>query len=540
MRYFLYCRKSQEAEDRQVMSIMSQRTELERKFGAEFEIVEVIEEAYSAKAPGRALFNAMIERIERGEAEGLVAWAPDRLARNSIDGGRIVYLLDTGVLRDLKFATYTFENNPQGKFMLSIMFGQSKYYSDALSENVKRGYRAKLEAGWKPSKVPLGYRHDPQTKTIVLDEEHAAVASRIFKLALQGLSPTEICRIARDDWGYRTARTKRRGGGPLAQSYIYKMLGNRFYAGLIEWNGQIYPGKHTPLVSLDEFAVIQQFLGRPGPRHPQHKSFAYTGLIQCGACGRMITAEEKVNRYGSRYTYYHCTRRGPSGKCRQPSVEGRALERQFDAMFRAISLPQPIADLVCDHLIQDTELDRDFQRRRLGALDKALADVERQNSELTGLRLRQLITDEEFVAERKKFAQQHIELTGKRRECELRPTTIEPLRDLISLRKQAVDWFREGDDRVKRMLIQTVGSNLTLIDRKLSYQAAEVFTFEVEGVEILQRCGLGRADRTLADSLNIDLPGQLAARITATVGALSTRTTRQGLADLPKEGHEPR
>jgi DNA invertase Pin-like site-specific DNA recombinase len=159
MRYFIYCRKSSEAEDRQVASIESQLTTLKRTFGdrPDIEIVQIYEEAFSAKAPGRVQFGEMLSRIEKGQAEGIIAWAPDRLARNSIDGGSIIYMLDRGLIRDLKFATYTFENNSQGKFMLQIMFGQSKYYSDALSDNVKRGNRTKIEKGWRPGNAPIGY-----------------------------------------------------------------------------------------------------------------------------------------------------------------------------------------------------------------------------------------------------------------------------------------------------------------------------------------------------------------------------------------------
>jgi site-specific DNA recombinase len=193
MRYFIYCRKSTEAEDRQVASIESQLTTLQRTFGdrPDIEIVAIYEEAFSAKSPGRARFDEMVSRIQRSEAQGIIAWAPDRLARNSIDGGRLVYMLDCGVLLDLKFATYTFENNSQGKFMLQIMFGQSKYYSDALSDNVKRGNRTKVEKGWRPCRPPIGYINDPATKTTVKDPKRFERVRQMFDLMLTGAYSTK-------------------------------------------------------------------------------------------------------------------------------------------------------------------------------------------------------------------------------------------------------------------------------------------------------------------------------------------------------------
>ena len=48
----------------------------------------------------------------------LLSWHPDRLARNSVDGGQIIYLIDTGKLASLRFCTFWFEPTPQGLFML--------------------------------------------------------------------------------------------------------------------------------------------------------------------------------------------------------------------------------------------------------------------------------------------------------------------------------------------------------------------------------------------------------------------------------------
>lgn len=141
-KYFLYARKSTEDEERQVKSIEDQLTEL-RGFSKreKLTIIQTFIENKSAKKPGRPVFNEMIQKLYRSEEPiGLLAWHPDRLARNSVDGGHIIYLIDIKKVASLKFPTFWFEPIPQGLFMLQVSFGQSKYYSDNLAENVSRGY----------------------------------------------------------------------------------------------------------------------------------------------------------------------------------------------------------------------------------------------------------------------------------------------------------------------------------------------------------------------------------------------------------------
>jgi DNA invertase Pin-like site-specific DNA recombinase len=503
MKYFLYCRKSSDDNDRQVLSIESQRREMERAASKwkDVSIVSVIEESRSAKLPGRSLFNDMIRRIEKGEAQGIVAWDPDRLARNSVDGGRVIYLLDIGTIKDLKFATFTFENTPQGKFMLSIAFGNSKFYIDNLSQNVRRGMRTKAENGWLPGRAPLGYLNEKENGTIIPDPERFPLVQEMWRLMLSGAhSPRRIWELATQEWGLKTKQFKRRGGHPISLSALYRVFTNDFYAGVIACQGNTYPGKHVPMVTLDEFETVQELLGRPGRPRPKKHEFAFTGMIRCGECGHMVTAERKINRYGSHYTYYHCVKHPRGQRCRQRNTPESSLEKQITGFLEEITPPESVHAWAMARLNRADAETRKLQQSKLKALEEAKVTAERHQENLTRLRVRDLIGDEEYLRQKQELeterlkAAQGIESLSESRDW------IEPVQLLVSFNSQAVSRFTSGGLTTKRLILEITGSNLVLRDGKLSIDAKKPFRRWTGTLSNSQRSGLVKDVRTFFTS----------------------------------------
>jgi DNA invertase Pin-like site-specific DNA recombinase len=471
----LYARKSTEEDDKQVMSIEAQVFELNEYASRErIEIVKVFTEAKSAKKPGREEFAKMLAFVETSkEPIAILAWHPDRLARNSVDGGKIIYLVDINRIASLRFPQFWFEPTPQGKFMLQVAFGQSKYFSDNLVENVKRGIRQKIRRGEWLTLAPMGYVNNFKTHNIEPDPVKSRVIKRAFEEYAKGTYTLTTLADFLADHG-----VVQKKGTPLAKVSVVKMLNNRAYIGFIKHRGEWHNGNFAPILSPTLFEAVQKvFSKRKKPR--KQKSFlpfAFTGFMKCGECGCAITAQFSTNRYGVKYCYYRCTKK--NGKCGQPYLQEESLATQLQSLLQSVSFPLAeiekmekqvtlwenesisargnVAKNLKDKLSEtQTKLDRLVSIYLDGDIEKAIY-LERKD-----ILMRQKIKLEESLTN---FGQQ-------------RKNWVEPLRSFILSLKEAADLEKTSSHLEWKKFFQKIGSNPEIKDKIVSIHWGDLWDF---------------------------------------------------------------
>jgi DNA invertase Pin-like site-specific DNA recombinase len=461
-KYFLYARKSTEDEERQVMSIEAQLVELEEYAKREkLEITERFIESKSAKKPGREIFNKMIAKInESNEAVGLLAWHPDRLARNSVDGGQIIYLIDTEKLSSLRFPTFWFEPTPQGLFMLQVAFGQSKYYSDNLSENVKRGIRQKLRRGEWTGFAPIGYVNNAKTRNIEPDPTKARVIAKSFEEFAQGRHTLESLGERLKFLGVASKTGKR-----LCKGIVKHMLSNPIYTGLIVHNGETYEGKFQPIISLTTFETVQKILkDRAKPRKSKKShNFPFVGLLRCGECGAAITAQY-AHGCGGTYRYYRCTKR--LGPCSQRYLREDLMAHQLKDLLSKVALCQNWTEKMRAQVDiwekEQSESSKSFAQN----LELKIKETDEKLDKLVNAFLDGTIEKETYLTKKDELIKTKTELLGKKRDFGRKGDNWnEPLREWLNLACSAEKLASSEDFYEIKAMIEKIGTNRRLLNR---------------------------------------------------------------------------
>ncbi len=476
---------------------------------------DAFSEERSAKNPGRPVFNEMLDRIEKGEANAIVCWAVNRLYRNPVDEGRLRWMLQKGIIKVIKTPSREFYPDDAG-LLMGVEGGQATDYVIRLSKDVRRGQSGRVAKGWRPTLAPIGYKNqgDKGDKTIVPDEKNFEIVRNMWNLFLTGThSATSILDIANNQWGLRTTMRRKLGGKPLSHAQIYKMFKDPFYYGSFEWinsdtgKKEMMKGNHQPMVTEKEYWRVQTLLGRKGKPQPKTRKFYATGIINCGECGGTVTAEEKhqiictnpdcKNKFGYEnrtecpkchldiskmvnptildYTYFHCTKR-PCKTCTQGSIEIGKLEKQFDAELLKMDLDEDYLKIALEYLNAKRDNSASEEGRIRDSLQSAYDNVQTRlnnlSREFTSPQNinREVYSVDEYVAEKKKLIKERADIEAELQRVKTKfDQSIEATERTFNFCTFSRVHFSTTDDiQKKRDIFSTIGSNLTLKDKILS------------------------------------------------------------------------
>ena len=483
MKVIRYVRRSEDDKRKQVISIPAQLSETDRIVAYHgLDLVDTLTEERSAKQPGRPLFSELVRRLKSREAEGIVCWKLNRLARNPIDAGELIWLMAKGYLKEVVTCDRTYHNTSMDKFMMYLDFGIANQYVDNLAEDVSRGNRQMLETGLWPGRPPCGYvrdpryRDDPNFKELLPDTDRSEQMAQMFRMLLAGVTAARLFETVTKEWQFRVPRYRSRGGGIICKAYFYKILRNPFYAGVMLRGGKSYAGRHKPYITAEEFQQIQDILdGRVRPRRAERqRNFPYRGLVRCGSCGAQVTAKVTVNRHGRTYKHYYCYKSGrKNGHCPGGSVQEQSIN---DVVLNYFAGVRPDAHWLNLAFKKLHELEQCSAAESLEAENKRSKRLKELDSNLELLRtylVRGVFTEEEYEADRRKLLLEKESIA--QHQGQANRNLLEPFQERISWLDQAERLLRGDDDQAKHDFVRQVLLELRLTNRNIDIIAKKPF-----------------------------------------------------------------
>lgn len=513
LKYALYVRKSTDDKERQQRSVDDQIAECEElaaKIGVRLAKPYYRDDG-SAKIPNnpkRGRFYDLLNDLRAGKVDGIIAWHPDRLARNMQDGGAIFGLIDEKHIKDLKFCTHYFTNDASGKMLLGISFTLSTYYSANLSQNVKRGHRRAFKESKSSGTPKHGYIRTDEG-IYVPDGDNYVLVVEAWQLRKGGMGLRELADYMNEQgYGRVIKGTKaKRFGEKITMTYqiLSELFKDPFYHGML-----LQANKTTnlrdaydfkPAVSEDDFNEVQR-LSRatqsPLVTNRRKTFYPLRGMVKCLFCGRSMSPGASKSRAGTRYLYYRCTNNDCTRK--KKSIRAIAVFKFiYELLENGLELTEKDYLYYRDHLTSEADTQRLAVRTEINSKEAALKATKRRSKEI-GLKLIDYSQESpvwkvnhaqmlKYEADSKDLSKQITELREQLTDPEQEVLSIE---QFLNLAKNAGSKVKAANEVGKDHLCRLIFLNLVVDDEKVvSYQMTKAFSKLEKAQNVLN----GRGDR---------------------------------------------
>ncbi len=360
-------------------------------------VEEYVEPGKSARSiDGRPAFRKMMGRIRnQRDVDYVVVYMRSRLFRDATDAG-----LTKRELRNLGIAILSVkdptDDSPTGDLMAHMVDGFNEYQSRVSGQDIAYKMEAKAARGGTPGKAPLGYLNvregvdGREVRTVALDPERGPLIRMLFERYATGQYSFPKLRELAATAGLKSRPTRRHPAGTtLSIHKIGQLLRDRYYLGIVTFNGTEYPGRHEPLITRELFDKVQTVLTEQRGAGVRERKWDHylKGLVWCGRCGRRLIIERAKSKTGRLYFYYLCLSRNENGSCDLPRFNVVDVEATVAAHYATIAFTSAEAERTKSGLASAAAADASTTRnlRRNLKRERARLDaLENQIIELLG------------------------------------------------------------------------------------------------------------------------------------------------------------
>lgn len=386
--------------DKDGNSIATQRDICEQKAGSlGAEIVhEFVEPGVSAQTiEKRPEFQAMMKFLaDNRDVDYVIVYARSRAFRNFVDAAITRRHLDKLDVRLLS-AREDFGEGTYAEAMEAVTDIMNQVQNQLSGEDIRIKMRNKAINGGTLTKAKLGYlniRKDIEGRminSIGLDEKRAPFVLKAYELYATGKYSIERLEATMADLGLTSRRTTRYPEQPVSASKLHTMLKDPYYVGFLVYKGDIYPGRHEPIVGQDLFDQVQEVMSTrsgSGSRDRVHSHYL-KGMLFCHKCfeqgrkSRMIYTQAK-GRSGTIHEYFFCRAR-QEGLCDLPYVPAYVVEDRVVDAYDALKLEPLFESDIRARLTKSLEGEQQDIKATYAALQNQLTEIEKKESRIVDL-----------------------------------------------------------------------------------------------------------------------------------------------------------
>lgn len=360
----------------------------------------------------RPALKELLNDINLGLIDMVVVYKIDRLSRSLMDFSKLVDIFNKNNTSFISVTQNFNTNDSMGKLMLNILLSFAQFEREMTGDRIRDKIRMQKSKGmWTGGSVPLGY--DIIDKKLIINEEESKKVKLIFNTFIRTRSISETLKVLNNpsdplNTFKEIIKTKSRvskknpnnniGNKRFNKSYLYKILKNKVYNGLIENKNtnDIYQGLHKAIIGDDIFNQVQEIfrsnlnsriynLGSDNnynnynndnntnktviinnraiiehkiihtPKLNTKMPYLLKGLMKCSCCNSVLTPTYTTKNNGIVYRYYksskslkHTLNEETGEECQLKSIPAEQIENiilnQIYSIIRTPNIIQKIID----------------------------------------------------------------------------------------------------------------------------------------------------------------------------------------------------